>query len=84
MVRPKDFAPDVTITRAGTSLSMKNAGNSNVLVRSVRQCRAPGQGCVEVGANRLYAGESWQLDLPMNTPVEVHQSIGLKNFVETY
>lgn len=84
MVRPNDFKPEVSITRSGRTLSMQNDGNSNLLVRSVRQCRTPGEGCVEVGANRLYAGEQWQLELPMNTPVEVHQSIGLKNFVETY
>ncbi len=84
MVRPDNFEPDVTIKRSGQALSMTNSGNTNLLVRSVRQCRAPGEECVEVGANRLYAGESWSLDLPMNTPVEVHQSVGLKNFVETY
>ncbi len=84
MVRPDNFEADVAIERSGQTLSMKNAGNSNLLVRSVRQCQSPGEGCVEVGANRLYAGESWRVDLPLNTPVEVHQSVGLRNFVETF
>jgi len=65
-------SPDSVLqaNRTGKSINFKNSGNTNVLLFDGRQCNpADGEQCEELTSRRLYAGNSWTLDLPFDAPV---------------
>jgi len=92
LARPADAEPDVQVTRDARSIEFLNAGNSNVLLRRIVQCDAgvdpslseANEACSELAPNRLYAGETYRLNLPRQRdgeqlPVKVWQAFGLEN-----
>ncbi len=66
--RPEGSSPNVEVSREGGDIVFFNAGNTNVLLKDVRQCPAGDEvgddACESLGTNRLYAGERWRIDLP--------------------
>ena len=82
--RPEKLDADVAVERGDTSIEFHNTGNTNVLLRKIEQCNQQGLQCVELQPNRLYAGESYTLELPLKGdaskyPVTVWQAVGLQN-----
>lgn len=87
--RPESIQPDVTTVRTDNSIKFVNSGNTNVLLRRIRQCDSAGNDCEELQPNRLYAGETYQIELPKpgpaaQYPVEVWRSVSLDNAYDTY
>jgi len=60
--RPESIQPDVTTVRTDNSIKFVNSGNTNVLLRRIRQCDSAGNDCEELQPNRLYAGETYQIE----------------------
>lgn len=84
LARPANPNPDIKVTRTANSIEFRNRGNTNVLLRKITQCDKSGSECVELQPNRLYAGESYKLDLPLTGsadqyPVEIWTAVGLEN-----
>ncbi|MEM7020263.1 MAG: hypothetical protein AAF512_23340, partial [Pseudomonadota bacterium] len=84
IVRPPDAKPDVQVKRDGPKIEFTNHGNSNVLLNRIRQCNEEQSDCVEIKGNRLYAGESWELELPRDKPVEVYHTVNLQHTVKVH
>ena len=89
MSRPSRLEPRLEVVRTDTDIEFRNEGNTNILLRKVRQCDASGEDCVELDANRLYAGEVWRVELPRRGPasrypVEVIRSVGLEGSRDLY
>ncbi|HBC54747.1 MAG TPA: hypothetical protein DCZ06_10830 [Alphaproteobacteria bacterium] len=76
MVRPNPMAPKLEHEIAGNTLTLRNTGNTNIMVGIANQCRAPDD-CEEIAIGRLYAGNKIVAKLPLaNTPVEFTARIG--------
>lgn len=96
LARPPRINPDIMVTRDDNSIEFRNAGNTNVLLRRIVQCEAgadpdkpDARDCVELQPNRLYAGETYRVELPKKGsadlfPIKVWQSVGLENSSENY
>ncbi|MFK8076426.1 MAG: molecular chaperone [Granulosicoccus sp.] len=89
LARPKDAVGKLAVKRTADKLYFKNMGNTNVLLRRMRQCNSNGRDCVDLTPNRVYAGELYKVDLPKKGsarkyPVQVWQATGLKNSKKTY
>lgn len=87
--RPAETNPTIKVARSSDSITFKNEGNTNVLLRRIEQCDNNESNCVEIQPNRLYAGEVYKVSLPKKGdagkfPVHVWQSIGLENAKNTY
>ena len=76
LVRPEQITGDLAGQRAGRTLTLRNTGNSAQELFDGRQCDAAGGDCRELPARRLYPGASWEVQLPFDTPVSYHASIG--------
>jgi P pilus assembly chaperone PapD len=88
IARPLDAQVKLDVKRTNKNLTFTNSGNSNVLLRRLMQCDQAGK-CEELQPNRIYAGETYTVELPMQGdarqyPVKVWQAIGLKNAVNEY
>ena len=70
LVRPAAVRQDIAISRQGRSLTLTNRGNSSVELADGKQCDAQGKDCRTLPAKRLYAGASWQQELPLGSPAE--------------
>jgi len=75
VVVPEQPSSDIVATREGERLQLKNQGNTNVLLRSGRQCASDedlksgsSDSCITVDTKRLYPGNVWEL--ADNGPVE--------------
>lgn len=80
--RPLDIKPKLEVSRTEQHITFTNSGNTNILLRRIVQCPQDKSDCSELQPNRLYAGETLQLELPFKGsveefPVEVWQSVGL-------
>jgi len=84
IVRPPNAEPKLRVKHSGRTLTFYNAGNTNVLIRKLKQCNRNKTNCIELAGNRLYVRERWQVQLPREGPVEVVQSVGLKHTVKEY
>jgi len=89
LARPTKLNADLAVTRTDDRIEFINKGNTNVLLRDIKQCNADKSDCVDMQPNRLYAGEVYTVDLPKKGskaefPVEVMQSVGLSNSQELY
>jgi P pilus assembly chaperone PapD len=87
IVYPNDPQPHLEVERKGRVLTVRNTGNTNVLLREGFQCENPDQPkeqCAPLPGKRMYPGNEWQLQLPEDLPVTYYQSIGTRNFVEVY
>jgi P pilus assembly chaperone PapD len=80
--RPPKPKADILNSRSGDTLTLQNNGNTNVLLFEGRACpqgvrpqaadpgkaaAAPTNGCVDLGARRLYPGNSWSMPVPAGT-----------------
>lgn len=86
IVQPPQAKPELSVNRSGQTLTFTNKGRTNVLLRAGRQCppgvdvnTATDNQCQSLPTRRMYAGNTWSLKLPYNTPVEYFLSIGLNN-----
>lgn len=80
IVRPSNPQPELLWTRDGRRIEFSNRGNSNILLFNGVQCPTEGGDCVELNtARRLYAGNEWILELPLDAPVEFTTGIGQRN-----
>lgn len=87
IVYPKSPTPDLVVKREGLSLTAHNAGNTNVLLQEGFQCETPEQpleDCAPVRGKRMYPGLTWSVELERDLPVRFFQSVGTRNYVETY
>lgn len=82
IVRPKDLRPALEVQRTGKRLTLKNVGNTNVLVPTVRQCR--GSNCRSTSGIRVYVGRTEIIDLPEDGPVEAVLVVAGKSWTENY
>ena len=84
IVQPADPHSKLEVARTGNRISFTNQGNTNILLGDGQQCSTddPGQ-CQELTSHRLYAGSSWELELPYDAPVNysVRSYDGIKNEV---
>ena len=60
--RAANARPMVAGTRAGRTLTLTNRGNSFAMVSAVEQCA--GSACTTIPGKRLYAGQTWTMQLP--------------------
>ena len=87
IVYPSISKPRLRVERDGQRLTVRNIGNTNVLMREGYQCAEAGlprEQCESLPGKRVYPGNVWQLDLPLDRPVTYYQSVGSRNFVENY
>ena len=70
LVRPQRITGEVTGTRSGRRLSLRNDSNVAQEIYDGRQCNAVGKDCKQLPATRLYAGAQWTVELPYETAVE--------------
>ena len=68
--RASDPAPRVSGRRDGNILTLTNIGNSFALVTGIEQCQSVGE-YVRLPGKRLYAGQSWSVELGQSGPAEV-------------
>ena len=84
---PDKLDPNLQVKRSGQTLTVANNGNTNVLLQEGFQCQTPNlplEECTPLPGKRMYPGTSWQVELPHDLPVRYYQSVGTRNFVETY
>ena len=80
ILRPANPRPELGWERQGRRITFINQGNSNVLLFNGVQCPPEGGDCIELNqAQRLYAGNSWTLELPLAAAVEFTTGIGQRN-----
>lgn len=74
LVAPNKPKFELQAQRQGKMLTLKNIGNSYVLISEGRQCpkdKKSDADCHTLEAKRLYAGNEYALELPYQTPVEL-------------
>lgn len=64
LVRPPIVRNDIQFRRDGSKLTLTNNGNASIELAEGKQCDAAGKNCEQLPAKRLYAGASWNQDLP--------------------
>ncbi|MDM8547920.1 hypothetical protein [Candidatus Venteria ishoeyi] len=85
IVQPPAAQADLQVKRVGETLVFTNHGNTNVLIRKIKQCNERKTDCVELNGNRLYSGEQWIVNLPYKgMPVETYQTVGSEHFSREY
>ena len=85
LVRPPDAEPELVVQRDGRKLHVENRGRSSTLVRKLEYCESlPSGACEELPGNRLYAGEVWDVELPGEGAVRMHQTYRTENSVQAY
>jgi P pilus assembly chaperone PapD len=52
--------------RDGTELKLENVGNSYIRLENGTYCETEESDCIDLEGTRLYAGNSWELELPGN------------------
>lgn len=87
IVYPQNPQPKLHVERNGRTLSIENTGNTNVFLQEGFQCEDPKaavEDCTPLAGKRMYPGMKWVSELPHDLPVRYYQSVGTRNFVETY
>ena len=64
IARPQNARPLLEVSRDGTAVEFRNVGNTNALLFNGRQCDEAETDCAELPSKRIYAGNTWQLQLP--------------------
>lgn len=64
LARPPMTSRQIDVSRTGSSVSITNRGNASVELVEGRQCDVGGGACEKLPGKRLYAGATWQQDLP--------------------
>ena len=68
IARPQTPKEEFSVQRKGRKMTIKNTGNSNVLFSDGQQCNAKIE-CTSTPSERVYAGNTWEFDLPSDAPV---------------
>ncbi|NOR79239.1 MAG: hypothetical protein GQ529_00160 [Methyloprofundus sp.] len=76
--RPIQPIANLTINRVGKHLTIHNSGNTNILLYNGKQCQQEQQPCHDLPVKRMYAGASWELDLPLDKALNYIQ-LGFDN-----
>ncbi len=77
IVRPEKTVFDLVGTRQGNKLVLTNNGNTNVYLDSVRQCTSEKlEECTSLTENRLYPGNTWEVELTGDGPVAFNANDG--------
>lgn len=87
LTQPVNAQPGLVAKRAGNTLHFHNEGNTNVLLREGYQCpfeTADKEECEPLTGKRIYPGNNWSVDLPLDRPVEYYLAVGRKNSVAVY
>lgn len=70
IVQPSAPESRLIASRTGKRILFSNNGNSNILLSEGRQCdQTTADKCQTLESRRLYAGNSWELELPYDAPV---------------
>jgi hypothetical protein len=71
-IRPPNAQAVVSINRTSNEVTVKNTGNSNVLLYGGQQCDAAHKVCTPIAtpAHRLFAGNTWEFSVENAAPVE--------------
>ncbi len=77
ILRPAVITPNYHVERHGRMLTVRNDGNSNVLLQNGQQCKA--QKCPLPPVIRVYPGQSRSVELPRAQPVTYTVWDGIKN-----
>jgi Mat/Ecp fimbriae periplasmic chaperone len=64
IARPENARPRLEVSRSGNAVEFRNVGNTNALLFNGRQCDATEADCAELPSKRIYAGNTWQFQLP--------------------
>jgi P pilus assembly chaperone PapD len=78
LVRPARTESNLEVTRTGRKLLLHNAGNTAEELFEGRQCDSDGKECRALPAKRLYAGATWEQELPFEGPASYTSAIGPK------
>lgn len=87
LTQPIDARPELIAERSGRTLSFRNEGNTNVLLREGYQCpfeTDDKEQCEPLTGKRIYPGNQWSVNLPLDQPVEYYLAVGRKNSVAVY
>ena len=75
-IRPLNHQAILDINRQGQQLNFINNGNTNVVIRTIKQCQSEDD-CKEIKGKRLYAGQSWGVKLPYaEGKILIYKSVG--------
>jgi P pilus assembly chaperone PapD len=64
IARPQNARPRLEVSRSGNAVEFRNVGNTNALLFNGRQCDDTETNCAELPSKRIYAGNTWQFQLP--------------------
>ncbi len=87
LTQPVNAQPELVAERAGNTLTFRNDGNTNVLLREGYQCPIETEDkeqCEPLSGKRIYPGNQWSVDLPLDRPAEYYLAVGRKNSVAVY
>lgn len=76
LYRPQVPSGDVTASRIGRTLTIRNQSNTARELFGGKQCDTGGQNCKDLPAKRVYAGATWEQTLPYDRPVEYQITSG--------
>lgn len=82
--RPQTLRGDIVATRAGTTVTFRNTGNTNVEMFEGKQCDAAGKACKDLPANRVYPGMQWNVPIDPARPVQYRIATGTQSVVKTF
>lgn len=84
IARPQNARPRLEVSRRGNAVEFRNLGNTNALLFNGRQCAGAEIDCAELPSKRIYAGNTWQLQLPASGQgrfmIESDGGITVENF----
>ena len=81
--RPANPGASVVGSRAGDTLTLKNAGNTNAELFQGQQCDAQ-KHCTALPGHRLYAGASWNVPIQPVGPIDYSVKVGAKITVQHF
>ena len=87
LAEPADAQSDLQASRDGNRLILTNQGNVNALLFRGQQCPANSdspKNCISLHDKRLYPGNSWEIELPGDGPVEFHVADSNGNSLKTF
>ncbi len=70
IIQPDAPHAELLAKRSGNLVKFENHGNSNILLSEGKQCQPDHAAkCTDLSSRRLYAGNSWDLELPYDGPL---------------
>lgn len=74
LIPPQDPTAVLNYERDDAELRFENVGNSYIRLESGTYCETDESDCIDLEGTRLYAGNSWELELPGNGVVRFNAS----------